>query len=289
MLRTSGFTIIRNARRMGYPIIQSIKSLLPVVDEMVVGVGQSDDDTVDLVLGLGDPKIKLFHSIWDETKTKGGLILSEKTNEALARCKGDWCFYLQADEVLHEQDYPAIQRALADNANDQKVEGLLFKYVHFYGAYDVVATARNWYRREVRVIRRESGARSVGDAQGFRVGERKPFVREVDASVYHYGWVKPPKRMGEKNKLMFRWWHGNKFDDAFDDFSYKSSYGLRQFSGAHPAVMKDLVATQDWKFCPRMSWRSWTVRDVKNVVSDVVERATGLRLGEHKNFQVLKR
>ncbi|MEQ1877129.1 MAG: glycosyltransferase, partial [Bdellovibrionia bacterium] len=181
----SGFTIIRNAVAMGYPIVQSIRSLLPLVDEFVIGVGQSDDQTKELIHSIGDPKIKIFDSHWDTSKTTGGLILSEKTNEALERCSNDWCFYLQADEVVHEGDLPLIRKALADHENDPSVQGLLFHYVHFYGSYSVIATARNWYRNEVRVVKKSSGARSVGDAQSFRIfgsnnsGGVKPRVKRA--------------------------------------------------------------------------------------------------------------
>ncbi|MCC6276878.1 MAG: glycosyltransferase family 2 protein [Oligoflexia bacterium] len=287
-MRISGLTVIRNAQIMGYPVIPSIKSLLPLVDEMIVGVGQSDDQTKDLIAGLNDPKIKMFDSVWDTQKTKGGLILSEKTNEALKRCTGDWCFYLQADEVLHEQDFGLVHKSMETHLKNPQVEGLLFKYIHFYGSYEVIATARNWYRNEVRIVRNGIGAESVGDAQGFRVHGQKPRVMNSGGRVFHYGWVKPPQKMGEKNKHMFRWWHGNKYDDSFNHFAYKSSYGLRYFKGTHPAVMAELVKSQNWSFSPQKGIAHWEWRDYKNLMSDALERVTGYRLGEHKNFVLIK-
>jgi hypothetical protein len=288
-MKVSGFTVIRNAEIMGYPIVESIKSLLPLVDEFVIGVGVSEDKTRDVIENINNPKIKIFDSLWDTSKTKGGLILSEKTNEALEKCEGDWCFYLQADEVIHEGDYPKIKESLEKFANVPEVEGLIFSYNHFYGAYNVVATARNWYRHEVRVIKKSSGAKSVGDAQGFRVGERKPRVVSSGGRIFHYGWVKPPRAMGEKNKHMFRWWHGNKFDNAFKDFAYKASYGLKYFKDSHPLVMKALVERQDWHFDPRgWRFRDWNLRDLKNVLSDLTEKITRQRLGEHKNYVLFK-
>ena len=284
----SGFTVIRNAQIMGYPIVQSIRSILPLVDEFVIGLGQSDDKTRELLNQINDPKIKIFDSIWDTSKTVGGLILSEKTNEALDKCLGDWCFYLQADEVIHELDFATIYKSLEKYRNDAKVEGLLFKYLHFYGSYGVVAQARNWYRNEVRIVRRSAGARSFGDAQGFKVNNRKPLVKSCRGTVYHYGWVKKPEAMGQKNKHMFRWWHGNKYDDAFNNFAYKSGYGLRYFKGAHPAVMKELVAAQDWQFNLKKGVAHWNMKDYKNFFSDVVEKITGHRFGEHKNYILIK-
>lgn len=294
-MKVSGFTVIRNAQIMGYPIKESLQSLLPLVDELIIGIGQSDDGTKELINSINNPKIKTFDSIWDTTKTKGGLVLSEKTNEAMARCSGDWCFYLQADEVVHEKDYANLYKSMEAHVNDNQVEGLLFKYIHFYGSYGVVASARNWYRNEVRVIKNRKNLISVGDAQGFRVKMdtqlRKPYVKNANASIYHYGWVKTPAKMGEKNKHMFRWWHGNKYDDAFKDFAYKSGYGLKSYKGSHPAVMSELVKNQNWEFKPLTgpaSWLGWNAKDFKNLTSDIFEKCTGLRIGEHKNYVLLK-
>jgi len=284
----SAFTVVRNARIMGYPVVPSIRSILPIVDEYVVGIGQSDDDTRGLIASIGDAKILVFDSHWDTSRQDGGHILSEKTNEALARCCGDWCLYLQADEVVHEADLDAIVRSCRAYLDDSRVEGLLFKYVHFYGSFSVVATARNWYRQEVRIVKRATGAKSVGDAQGFLVGDRKPRVKWSGAAIYHYGHVKPPDKMGEKHRHMYRWFHGNRFERAFDDFQYRQIYGLRRFEGMHPAVMRELVAAQDWTFEPGLDLRQWNRRDYKNALSDAVETLLGRRLGERKRFELLE-
>jgi len=296
-MRVSGFSIIRNAVLMGYPIVQSIRSVLPLVDEFVIGVGQSDDQTKELILSIGDPKIKIFDSHWDTSKTKGGLILSEKTNEALARCSHNWCFYIQADEVVHEDDLPQIRRALEEYEDDKTVQGLLFRYVHFYGSYSVVATARNWYRNEVRIVKKDSGAQSVGDAQSFRVFDPnypeapgvKPRVKRAgEARIFHYGWVKPPKKMGQKAKLLDRWWHGNKRDGLYDQFEYQKSYGLRKYTGTHPEIMKELVAAQDWNFEPRLPITAWSLKDWNFFASDVFEKVFRHRIGEYKPYRLLK-
>lgn len=291
-IKISGFTVIRNARLMGYPILESLQSLLPLVDELVVGLGQSDDDTRAMLESLQNSKIKIFDSYWDTAKTKGGLILSEKTNEALARCAHDWCFYLQADEVLHEDDLKAISSAVETAASKPDIEGLLFDYVHFYGSYSTIATSRRWYRKEVRVVRKSSGIQSHNDAQGFRVpkGDRleKPRVIPANARIFHYGWVKPPKLMGQKSKLLNRWWHGNKRDHEFENFEYARQYGLRPFTDSHPAIMADLVRSQDWKFDPRLSLSEWSLKDLNLFASDALERLTGHRIGEYKPYRLEK-
>lgn len=284
-IKISGFTVIRNAELMGYPVIESIKSILPIVDEFVIGVGQSDDQTKKMIESIGDKKIRIFDSFWDTNKTKGGLILSEKTNEALDRCQNDWCFYLQADEVVHEQDLNIIYQAVLKASQDPKIDGLLFKYIHFYGSYSVIATSRKWYRREVRMVRKSSQIRSHNDAQGFRVNGEKPTVLETNARVFHYGWVKPPELMGQKSKLLNRWWHGAKRDNDFENFRYEKQYGLKNFTGSHPAIMKDLVSSQTWEYNPLRRLGDWTLKDLNLYASDVLEKITGHRIGEYKPYR----
>ncbi|MGE3973956.1 MAG: glycosyltransferase [Bdellovibrionales bacterium] len=287
-MKISGFTVVRNAILMGYPILESIKSILPLVDEFIVGVGQSDDETKKLIEGLNEKKIKIFDSFWDTKKTKGGLILSEKTNEALAHCQNDWCFYLQADEAVHEQDYSKILEAVKRYDSDPETQGLLFRYLHFYGSYHTIATARNWYRYEIRLVRKSTGIQSFNDAQGFRVHGQKPYVRLTNAHIHHYGWVKPPQLMGQKSKLLSRWWHGNKLDEQFQNFQYRKEYGLRPYKGTHPAVMKELVASQNWNFNPRMQLSDWTPQQVNYLASDLFESVFRYRIGEYKNYKLLR-
>ncbi len=285
-MKISGFSVIRNAELMGYPVLESIKSILPIVDEFVIGVGQSDDLTRKLIESIDDKKIRIFDSFWDTSKTKGGLILSEKTNEALDQCANDWCFYLQADEVVHEQDLVLIHRAIEKADSQREIEGLLFKYIHFYGSYSVTANSRKWYRNEIRAVRKSSGIRSHNDAQGFRVHGEKPHVTPTQARIFHYGWVKPPKLMGQKSKLLNQWWHGAKRDHEFEHFQYEKQYGLKKFTGSHPAIMKDLVAKQTWEYDPQRSLRDWTLKDLNLFASDVLEQVTGYRIGEYKPYRI---
>jgi hypothetical protein len=293
-MRVSGFTVIRNGTLMGYPFLQSIRSLLPLVDEMVIGIGQSDcgDTTKDQILALNEslpePKIRIFDSFWDTTKTKGGLILSEKTNEALDRCRNDWCFYIQADEVIHEDDLSLIKQALETHEKSPNVQGLLFKYIHFYGSYQTIATSRRWYRNEVRIVKRGSGARSHNDAQGFRINGEKLSVAPSGGRIFHYGWVKPPKMMGQKSKLLNRWWHGNKMDNDFDDFQYDRQYGLKTFEGIHPKLMHELVTQQDWSFDHRRAFGDWMLKDLNLFASDLFEKTFKFRIGEYRPYRLVK-
>jgi hypothetical protein len=284
----SGFTVIRNAVLMGYPVVEAIRSILPICDEYIVAVGDGDDDTRALIAAIGDPKLRIVDTVWDRTKNRGGHMLAEKTNEALAMCRGTWCFYLQADEVVHEDDLPAIRAACERLCDDREVEALLFAYTHFYGSFSVIATSHNWYRNEVRIVRNGIGARSVGDAQSFMVTDHKPRVVRSGARILHYGWAKPPERMGRKMARFHYWYFGAREEKTEDPtFQFRQMYGLRPYRGAHPAIMRNIVAAQDWSFTPEFKPSDWNAKDWKMVLSRAAEVLTGRRWGERKKYRLI--
>lgn len=300
-MKVSGFTLIRNGVQFDYPFEESIRSLFPLVDEMVVNVGYGDDDTIDrigaLARELGSEKFVVFQSRWpldDPEKKRGGLILSEQTNLALERCNGDWCLYLQADEVLHEDDYGKIKHALRVAHEDPKIEGLLFDYIHLYGSFDVVQDTRSAYRREVRAIRKSSGARSVGDAQSFRKrDDGKLDVVRVGARVFHYGWVRTPEAMRAKTYFMDRLYHGDyepsqETPHTGDNYRYKKFWGLKPYLGTHPTWMKERIRSRGWKWDLAHSKSVWSHKDIKKVILDTFEKLTGLRLFEYRSYRLLE-
>ena len=202
-MKVSGFTFIRNAVKYDYPIVESIRSILSIIDEFVVLVGKSDDNTLALIESIDSPKIKIFSSVWDDTLRQGGRVLAVETNKAfqLIATDSDWAFYLQADEVIHEKYLPIIKKAMQDNLSDKEVEGLLFKYKHFYGSYDYIGDAARWYPHEIRVIKNKKNIYSYDDAQGFRKNDNEKLnVKLIDAYIYHYGWVKEPKTQNKKRE-----------------------------------------------------------------------------------------
>jgi glycosyltransferase involved in cell wall biosynthesis len=303
-MKISGFTLIRNGTKFDYPYLESLRSLLPLVDELVINVGIGDDDTLERIKALaaseGSGKIQWFESHWpldDPEKKKGGLILSEQTNLALDRCTGDWCVYLQADEVFHEEDAARVRAALEKADRDPHVEGLLFDYVHFYGSFDVIQCTRSAYRREVRAVRRGSGARSVGDAQSFRKPDgSKLSVIPCSGRVFHYGWVRTPDAMKEKTYFMDQLYHGNPNpEDAQDgvphtgdNYRYKRFWGLRPYRGTHPAVMRERIAAKGWHWDLASSPFVWTWSDTKKIVLDSIERVTGYRLFEYRSYRLVR-
>jgi glycosyltransferase involved in cell wall biosynthesis len=286
-MKVAGFTFIRNAVRYDYPVVESISSLLPLVDELVVCVGDSDDDTLKLIENIGSPKIKIIHSVWDDSLREGGKILAVETNKALAAVAkdADWCFYLQGDEVLHEEDYDAIRNGMLRYKDDLKVEGLLFNYRHFYGSYQYIGNSRKWYRHEIRIVRNSIGVNSYKDAQGFRIKNRMLNVKSVDAFIYHYGWVKNPNQQTEKQKNFHKLWHSDETVKNMvqaDEYDYNAIDSLALFDGTHPIVMKNRIAKMDWDFQFDVSKVQTTF---KYRVLNFLEKVTGHRFFEYKNYR----
>ena len=291
-MKVSGFTFVRNAIKFDYPIVEAITSILPVCDEMIVAVGNSDDKTLELIKSIDSPKIKIIETVWDDSLREGGKVLAVETNKALAAVSkdADWCFYIQGDEVVHEQYLPNIKKAMEDNLNDQEVEGLLFKYLHFYGSYQYVADAQRWYRQEIRIVRNQPNITSYRDAQGFRtITDKKLNVRWIDAYIYHYGWVKSPEIQKEKMKSSIKFWADEEKTDVLkpqlENFDYSEIDSLTTFEGTHPAVMQARLARVNWQF-------NFDIREkklsLKNRFRTWIEKLTGWRIGEYKNFELLK-
>lgn len=291
----SGFSFVRNAIRYDYPIVEALRSLLPLCDEVIVAIGECDDGTLEAITRIGDPKLRILSTRWEPTEP-AWRVLAEQTQKALEACRGRWCIYLQADEVLHEQDYDTICRALHEADGDERVEAFVLQYYHFYGSYDYIGAGRQWYRREVRIVRNTGEVLSWGDAQGFRKrlpnGKSRPLqARQLPVHVYHYGWVRPPRIMLEKLRHQHRLWHDEEWirqhlpdSDAFD---YRSAYTVRRFTGTHPAVMHERIArAQEWTrlFDPsRLPKAPLHIR-----ISDWIEELTGWRIGEYRNFRLLR-
>lgn len=290
-MKISGFTIIRNAVMNDYPIVEAIKSILPVVDEMIILVGDSEDDTLNLMQSINDPKIKIHHSVWDPTVRKGGTILAVETNKAfqLIDPESTWAFYIQGDEVVHEKYHDVIRKACVEYKDDLRVEGLLFKYLHFYGTYDYVGDSRTWYDHEVRIIRNNKKISSYKDAQGFRIGETKIKVKPINAYVYHYGWVKSPEQMKKKQKNVSKFWIDQENLDEIlaqmpDFFNYDDFDSLEKFSGTHPIVMRERIERQNWKLDLDISKKKFSFKDK---LLYYFEKATGIRPFDFKNYKII--
>lgn len=272
-MKVSGFTFIRNAIKFDYPVVEAIRSILPVCDDFFVAVGNSDDNTLDIVQNIDKQKIKILETIWDDSPEmkKGGKVFASETDKAFKAIPADtdWAFYIQGDEVIHEKYLDTVYESMKKWEDDKSVDGLLFKYLHFYGSYDYIGVSPKWYNHEIRIIRNNKSIYSFRDAQGFRKGDNEKLnVKPVDAYVYHYGWVKEPGTMmkkainansfyQEKNILKQM---KSKDSNGTKEFDYSSIDALSCFKDTHPKVMEERIRRKNWSFEHDISFNRLSLR-----------------------------
>lgn len=273
-MKVTGFSFIRNAEKFDYPIVEAIRSILPLCDNFVVAVGNSEDKTLEIIKNIDPQKIAIIQTVWDDTLREGGKVLAQETNKAFQSIASDadWAFYIQGDEVIHEKYHPAIRAAMEKWKDHKNVEGLLFKYLHFYGSYNYIGISPRWYKNEIRIVKNDKTIYSFRDAQGFRKkGDQLLKVKPVDAFVYHYGWVKDPRKMQAKQESFHKLWHSDGWMDKniakAEEFNYSEVDALEKFNGTHPAVMQKRIKQLNWEFDFDPSFNKLSFKDkLKNFI-----------------------
>jgi len=318
--KISGFSMGKNAHKLYYPMKQAVMSILPIVDEFIVVLGDSDKDDITRkeIESIGSDKIRIIDTVWDIEKYPRGMEHAHQTDIAKNHCSGDWLFYLQSDEVIHEKYLPVIEKRCNELLDDNEVEGLLFNYRHFWGDYDHYQDSHCWYRKEIRIIRNDPEIHSWESAQSFRripgfeginyrqqANTFKLKVAQVDAWVYHYGWVRPPALMQNKIKAFSANHRGKAsvekqvkehvFDKMFD---YGNLNKINTFKGAHPAVMKEWIQDFNWKDQLRYKGPAKSLNAFRNkhdkpkyrIISWIEKNLLfGRRLGEFRNYVLVKK
>lgn len=281
----SGFTLVRNATLLDFPLEASIVSVLPGVDEMVVNVGASEDDTLERVRAIGDSRVRVIESEWDPSR--GPAMLADETDRARLACRGRWGIYVQADEVLADGGAERLRELALSRESDHRVEGLVVDYLHFYGGFDLVASNRRWYRRECRVIRlgAEWEVHSFRDAQGFRVGSEHRRIRALRSGVtmHHYGWARPAWALAAKrsaDNTIYHW--RGKMDQDRPLLPWFP--GIMKFEGEHPTPIRGWIAERSGGgelVAPGRFERE----HLRTLVSNGIEKLTGWRPFEYRNYQ----
>jgi glycosyltransferase involved in cell wall biosynthesis len=289
-MKVSGFTFIRNAIKYDYPVVEAIRSILPLCDECVVAVGNSDDGTRSLIESIDPDRIRIIDTVWDDSLREGGAVLAQETDKAFRAISADadWAFYIQGDEVVHEDDLPVIRAAMERHLNDQRLDGLLFKYRHFYGSYDFIGASNKWYRHEIRVVRNRPDIHSYRDAQGFRKDPNEKLnVKPIDAWIHHYGWVREPGAMQRKLETFNKYYHDDQWMEQniyqADAFAYeKHITQLARFTGTHPSVIRPRIERVNWQFDADPSFSK---KRLKDHVKDLL-RMIGIDTN-YRNYRII--
>jgi hypothetical protein len=293
-MHVSGFTFLRNGTLLGYPYLESLRSLLPLVDEVVVNVGRGEDDTLDRVRALAraEPRIRILETVWNERMEQKGFVYAQQKMIAQYACTGDWAFYLEGDEVLHEDDVPAIRAALERHHRDPRVEALAFDYLHFYGTPRQRAISPAWYRRELRVIRNTIRTYAP-DGQYWVVMDhrrtgRYPRAALAGARIFHYGYCRSRSRMAEKSRQMGKYWGwGEGQKGGAYEYGRIDPRALAPYEGTHPAVVREWLATEaEHEFAIAPGYRP-SSRERKHRVSMALEGLLGVDLSK-RHFKLAR-
>ena len=288
-MKVTGFSFIKNAVKFQYPIVEALQSILPVCDEVIVVAGDSNDDTRELVSAIHTNKIRVIDSVWDNS-LKNGRVLAIETDKALNEIspETDWCFYIQGDEVVHENGYEEIVCAMRKWKDVKEVDGLLFKYRHFYGSYDYTGVSSRWYKNEIRIIRNDKSIFSYRDAQGFRKRQNEKLnVKPLNAYIHHYGWVREPKTMLGKQQNFLNYYRDNskEIKKTFQgEFNYNEIDALEKFTGTHPAIMQPYINNHNWQFNFDPSYNKTSL---KERFKNGVEKITGKRPFDFNNYKII--
>jgi len=239
-MKVSAFTFIKNGQILGYPFLQSIKSILPIVDEFIINVGESEDNTFELIKSIVSPKIRIIKSKWNDSMLDRGYVYGQQKMIAQFNCTGDWAFYVEGDEVYHEKELSQIKRSMEMYLNDSDVEALVFDFNHFYGNGNSVLNSPGWYRSEARIIK--NSVRSYApDGLFWLVLDsnkkgRYPKAKHTGVTCYHYGWVRSQEQMSLKSSKVQKYWGG---EPVKVDYTQMDQTIIEEFQDTHPEIMKD--------------------------------------------------
>jgi glycosyltransferase involved in cell wall biosynthesis len=299
-MKLAGFTYVRNGFDYGVPFLESIQSVLPICEEFIVAVGDSTDGTREAIMHLNNPKIKIIDTVWDMNLREGGRVFAQQANIALDHVKADWCLHIQSDEVFHEKELNNIIATIEANDGDENVEGFIQPFVHFWGGYDHIRNTRRVHNFEIRLFRNHIGVRSYRDSQGFRKylsfeayengtekGE-KLNVKKLDATVYHYTGIRSPDAYAKKVAMFQSYYNSAEGVEkimASHDYQMHSVDRTIPFTGSHPAIMHAKVAAQDWEYNYKKELSVWHKKDK---YLQIVEDLLGFKLGEYKNYKLIK-
>jgi hypothetical protein len=290
-MKVSGFTFLRNGQKFGYPFVASIRSILSIVDEFVVALGPCDDDTERMLRDVGNSKIRIIPTQWNERLRPDysvkGFVYGQQKSIALFNCTGDWAFYLEADEVVHEDDLPKIRAAMERYLADDRVEALAFDYLHFYGNANTYLWSPGWYRSEVRILRNTIPAWS-SESLFFNVvvdhkRSRQPRAAHTGAKIYHYGWVRSEEQMNLKSAAVLKYWQNR--PDGAADYTQIDPATLKLFTGSHPKVIQSWLPKAEGIFRADPNHRL-TAREKKHRRLLWLEQTLGLRF-DKKHYRLL--
>lgn len=285
-MKVSAFTFIKDGQVLGFPFLQSIQSILEIVDEFIINVGESDDDTLELIRSLNSNKIRIICSKWNDEMRDRGYVYGQQKMVAQFNCTGDWAFYIEGDEVYHENDLNKIKTSMKKYLNNTNVEALVFDFKHFYGNANSVLNSPGWYRSEARIIKNSIRSYAPDGLFWLILDSNKkgryPKAKKIDASCYHYGWLRSEKEMNLKSSKVQKYWDGK---PKVIDYSQMDQSIIEEFNGTHPQIIKDWLPKDSGLFSVDPNYKL-TKKQKKHRVMIKLEKIFGIDLSK-KHYKLV--
>lgn len=285
-MKISAFTFIKNGQILGYPFLESIKSILPIVDEFIVNVGESEDETLDMIYSIKDKKIRIIESKWNDNMHDRGYVYGQQKMIAQYNCTGDWAFYIEGDEVYHEKDLKKIKKSMHTHLNDSNVEALVFDFSHFYGNAKSVLDSPGWYRSEARIIKNSIRSYAPDGLFWLVLDSNKkgryPRAKRIGVTCYHYGWLRTEEQMNLKSNKIQKYWGGRPVNI---DYSQIDQSIIKEFQGSHPEVVKDWLPKVDELYKADSNYKL-TSKQKKHRISIKLENFFGIDLSK-KHYKLI--
>jgi len=286
-MKISGFTFLRNGEILGYPFKESILSVLPLVDEFIVALGNSEDNTEEILKSINNKKIKIIKTQWNEKMQDRGFVYAQQKMIGQFNCTGDWAFYLEGDEIIHENDLDKIYESMKKYKDNNNVEVLAFDYIHFYGNAYTYVDSPGWYRKEARIIKNHLRSFAPDGLFWIIMNKNKkgryPYGAMTGAKIYHYGWVRNEEQMNLKLQKVKRYWK-HKYKPI--DYKEIDPTILKEFKGTHPKVIQNWVPKEKGIFKVNPNHKL-TKKEKKHRLVKKIENIFNVDLSK-KHFKLIK-
>jgi glycosyltransferase involved in cell wall biosynthesis len=267
-MKISGVLTIKDGIYLGYPFLEAILSVLPIVDEFLINDGGSEDGTIWALKKLKKvfPKIKIFQVPW--FKSDCWETIDRTLEYLIEKAKGDWIFEVQGDEIWHENDIMKLKEVI-EYAN-----------LHHFNSIrqprlDCSFTSIDDYiYRNVRIVRKIPNLKSYWGGDDFQIGNpgppREGFTAhnvppELETSIpyYHFHRVFPKNALRADERIAKE--IAPKNVERLEAFKILKEVNLNSFTLPRknevlsflPALMKGLSQELEYKVREELFDKKW--------------------------------